>query len=74
MDNMREIIFVMSNDSWEWIKEKEYEFANTQPDPIQYLKEVSSLNVVIDNGLPFGIVETWDKENYDKYIQDLNDE
>lgn len=61
----KHVVFVMSEETWDNFKQEEYEFANTQPDPIVYLQSLSQLNIVMDNTLPYGIVEMWDKDKYD---------
>lgn len=69
-----EELFVMSDATWNNLKEKEYEFANTQPDPIKYIKSLASLNVSIDNSLPFGMIEFWNKHDYEDFIREMNNE
>lgn len=67
-----ESLFVMNEATWEAFKEREYEFANTQPDPIEYIKSLASLDVSIDNDLPFGVVELWNKHDYEDFMKDMN--
>lgn len=67
-------LFIMNEATWEDIKEREYVFANTQPDPIKYLKSLTSLNVSIDNDLQFGIIELWNKHDYEDYIREISGE
>lgn len=63
-------VFVVSQDTLDSIMKEEREFARTQPNPIEYLMNVSKMPFIVDNSLSFGIVEIYYK---DKYIEDNNE-
>jgi hypothetical protein len=49
-------VYVMSEQTWDMLKETEFAFAKTQPDPIAYIaKTIAKLNVEIDEEMPLGL-------------------
>jgi len=49
-------LYIMSEKTWEALKAEEFEFATTQPDPIQYImKTLAQLDVEFDENVPFGL-------------------
>lgn len=67
-------IFVMNGQTWEAFKEKEFEFANTQPDPIKYIMDLGKMNVATDETVPFGVIEMWTRENWEKFCEETGRE
>lgn len=53
-DNM---ILVMYEDTYEVLKETIVETADMHSDLIAFLKEISSIEIVTDNEVPFGFTE-----------------
>lgn len=69
-----ESIVVMNEKTFEEVKEKTYEYANTQPDPIVYVGRFASMNIVIDNQVPDNVTEVWAKEIYEQYKKSRDNE
>lgn len=62
-------VFVMSSESWDKIKKNTYGNAIAMPDPILYVvRKLGNIDVVIDDKLPFGVIESYNKDFYYNYI------
>lgn len=49
-------LYIMSEQTWQSLKDMEFDFANTQPDPIRYIMlTLARIEVEINNDIPFGL-------------------
>lgn len=60
-------VIVMNSSTYEEFMERCYEKASKLENPIDYILNTSSIDVVIDEEIPNGISEIWDKDVYEKY-------
>lgn len=67
-------IVVMSELMAEMFKEQAFSEANKYSDPIAFLKWFNSIEIVINNDYPLGIVELWDKDTYEAFMKLEGDE
>lgn len=58
---LKDITIVMNTKTWEELQAGSIETANYHEDPIVYLSQWALLDVAIDESVPDGIVETYDK-------------
>lgn len=49
-------LYIMSEQTWQALKDTEFDFANTQPDTIRYIMlTLARMEVEINNDIPFGL-------------------
>lgn len=58
---LKDIVIAMNTKTWEELRVGSIETANYHEDPISYLSQWALIDVAIDEGVPDGIVETYDK-------------
>lgn len=58
---LKDIAIVMNTKTWEELREGSIETANYHEDPILYLAQWALVDVAIDETVPDGIVERYDK-------------
>ena len=58
------MILVMSEDTRISVKEEIFDEASKQEDPIEYIKLINEVEIVVDDSLVFGVIELWSKEGY----------
>lgn len=64
---VKESVIVMNTNTWALFSEYAIETASLQTDPIGYLGKFSGLDVVIDEDIPDGMTEIWDKDSYEEF-------
>lgn len=62
-------VMVMSEETWNMMKEKMYEDAKEQNDPFLSINRFKGVEVVIDSELPFNTVEVYEKWMYEAVIK-----
>lgn len=64
-----EKVLVMSQETWETVKERMFEKARNHDDPIGYLDMINGIEVIIDNTIGFNVVEVYYKWIYEEIVK-----
>lgn len=59
-----DVVLVMSEETYEEFVKDIYGRATEKLDPIQYISDVSELDIVNDENLPYGDINVYDKSVY----------
>lgn len=59
----------MNSKTWEMFESKELEFAQTQPDPFEYIAKLREINIVVDDSVADGVAEAWYKDDYEFHLE-----
>lgn len=68
---MKENIIVVSNNTYQVLRDNAMDTASLQADPIRYLLEWNKLDFVIDNAVLDGMTEVWDRDTYSEFKKEM---
>lgn len=65
---MSEEVVVMSNATWSVFAELMISMASEKASPVNYILSLKSIEVIIDESIPEGMTEVWNKKSYYEYL------
>lgn len=64
-----ENVIIMNSETWDAFEKIMFEIASESETPLKYLMGLrSNVELIIDNSIPKGVSELWNKKAYQEYL------